>query len=368
MTQADSLRGIDSLSGNQKLRMNARLTPTDSVRLQPQSPKQSGFSWYRYVILTTLCLVLISVGSWQIWRIFRKRQRPLPGVPQSSASANVAKASLSKSKGWIGKYKIITELDQGGMGRVVKAQHPHLKRPVVIKSILPEFIARPDMRQRLLQEANILFELDHPHIVHVTDLIQEGEQLYIVMQFIDGQNLKQLLQKNGPFPAAEAVRLLIQAGTAMSYLHARGIIHRDIKPQNIMLEQSTNQVKLVDFGIVKPLKSDAASQLTSSSRIAGTPAYMSPEQLLNDDIDTRSDIFSAGIVLYEILAGFNPFEKFQTSVIQAILEKNPLPLNQVRTEISQALAEICAQMLKKDRTQRYQTADTVVRDLSDLAF
>ncbi len=365
-TQTDSLVVIDTVSGKSILLPHTLPTSDDSVRQQSAPVSPGEFNWFRDLVWACLGLVLIGLGGWQLWRRFRTQRPALPATTPKSASACVVTAPLSASKGWIGKYKIISELEKGGMGLVVKAQHPHLNRPVVIKSILPEFIARPDMRQRLMREANILFELDHPHIVRVTDLIQEGEQLYLVMQFIEGQNLKQRLLKNGPFPASEAVRFLIQALDALSYLHARGIIHRDIKPQNIMLEQPTNQIKLVDFGIVKPLKLAEAFELTSSSRVAGTPAYMSPEQLLNDEIDTRSDIFSTGIVLYEILAGFNPFEKFQISVIQAILQKNPLPLDQINADISPALVEIGAQMLQKDRTQRYQTADAVIQDLSRL--
>jgi len=239
---------------------------------------------------------------------------------------------------------------------------------VVIKSLLPEFTNHPVFRQRLFREANILFELDHPNIVRVTDLLEENAQVYIVMQYVDGKNLYQIVQENGPLKTEKAVPLFIQACQALTYLHEHKIIHRDIKPQNMMLLRNDEKIKLVDFGIVKPMTSDYGEQLTSASRIAGTPNFMSPEQLLNDEIDPRTDIFSLGISLFFSLTGTHPFEGYGISIMRAILEKVPQKLTAINPALSPAVEKICSTMMVHEREERFQTVAEIENALKTIAI
>jgi tRNA A-37 threonylcarbamoyl transferase component Bud32 len=332
------------------------------------------YSWlYLFVIL----IVILSGVVWY-FRRYRRLKNKTKSVhfeaelAAHSPSSPIQNANTTPANGmkaaFIGKYEILEELEHGGMGRVVKARHPHFRQPVVIKSLLPEFTNHPVFRQRLFREANILFELDHPNIVRVTDLLEENAQVYIVMQYVDGKNLYQIVQENGPLKTEKAVPLFIQACQALTYLHEHKIIHRDIKPQNMMLLRNDEKIKLVDFGIVKPMTSDYGEQLTSASRIAGTPNFMSPEQLLNDEIDPRTDIFSLGISLFFSLTGTHPFEGYGISIMRAILEKVPQKLTAINPALSPAVEKICSTMMVHEREERFQTVAEIENALKTIAI
>ncbi len=357
------LKAIEDNSSHDSTRMDS-ITKTanlpDTTRF---SPPATGFqldNYFWYLLIISILILSGVIGFVLRYLKLKNKKRliqfekdvvsdtPVPPVQNAKISPE---SSLNSS--YIGKYEILEELEQGGMGRVVKARHPHFRQPVVIKSLLPEFTNHPVFRQRLLREANILFELDHPNIVRVTDLLQENEQVYIVMQYVDGKNLYQLVQENGPLKPEKAIPLFIQACQALAYLHDHKIIHRDIKPQNMMLLRQDEKIKLVDFGIVKPMTADYGDALTSASRIAGTPNFMSPEQLLNDEIDPRTDIFSLGISLFFVLTGSHPFEGYRIPIMRAILEKESQKLTAINPAFAQSIEKICSKMMARDRDNRY---------------
>jgi len=356
LSPSESTRFVLSEQQSDTHQFASKPSSTDSIQYGP-----TGYFKYLLFFLIGLTLLVIILRLIQGRR--QKRNQAILSEAKTSLNLPPSPEPSGTTAQKIGKYEILSELKKGGMGLVVKARHPHFRRPVVIKSILPALANVPAIRERLLREANILFELDHPNIVRVTDLIEENEQLYIVMQFVDGQNLKEILDKQGPLSSHQAVPLFMQACEALIYLHQHDIIHRDIKPENMMLEQQTNILKLVDFGIVKPLDPALEKSLTSTSRIAGTPKYMSPEQLLNDRIDQRSDLFSLGISLFEVLTGTHPFEGQGISVMRAILEKPPTRMIDVKADIDSQLEKICQKLLAKTREQRYQSAYAVEQDL-----
>lgn len=358
-TQPDSIKNI----ANQQ----------DSTKFEQQSTA-SGKIKYLWFYLLIVLILFLSGAIWYIKRHLRLKSNTtlhlekeiITNTHFSSARSSVIVPARKMNSSYIGKYEILEELEHGGMGRVVKARHPHFRQPVVIKSLLPEYLNYPVFRQRLLREANILFELDHPNIVRVTDLLEENEQVFIVMQYVDGKNLFQIVQESGPLKSERAIPLFIQACQALSYLHEHKIIHRDIKPQNMMLLRHDEKIKLVDFGIVKPLTSDYGEPLTSASRIAGTPNFMSPEQLLNDEIDPRTDIFSLGISLSFVLTGTHPFEGYGISIMRAILEKAPQKLTTINPALSQIIEKVCLKMMAREREDRFQNVAEVEHALKEI--
>ncbi|MBN1351845.1 protein kinase [candidate division KSB1 bacterium] len=351
-------------AGGDSFESNAPITEDSDATLSPAAATPKG-RWIAVGALFIVALILlVAVRA----RIASKRDSGTgeveigaTGIPEKTAKNS--SPSESGPCRFIGKYKIIENLTEGGMGRVARARHPHFQKSVVIKSILPELTVIPSLRSRLIREASILFELDHPNIVRVYDLLEEGDQVYIVMQFIEGKNFREILETDGPLEAPRAVAQFIQICEALEYLHQRKIVHRDIKPPNIMLERETGMIKLVDFGIVKPIDREVSQVLTSESRIVGTPNYMSPEQLLNDEIDHRTDIFSLGIVFFEILTGAHPFGDFGISITRAILEKDAPLLSALAPDVNKIFDGVLKKMLEKNVTQRYQAVQAIISDL-----
>jgi non-specific serine/threonine protein kinase len=269
-------------------------------------------------------------------------------------------------------YKILRELGHGGMGVVYKAEDTNLRRLVALKLLPPEVAADPERISLLKREARAIAALDHPRIVTIYSIEQEEEELFLTMELIEGTKLQDAIPRNG-FELQEFLQIAIPLADALSTAHARGIIHRDLKPGNIML--STDGLpKILDFGLAK--LRDGGAQLvetrastesvTVEGRMAGTIPYMSPEQLCRDIVDYRSDIFSFGIILYEMATGQHPFAKDSGNVASSILRDSPVSVSEVRVELPRQLGRIIRHCLEKDKEQRTQSAKDLRNELEDL--
>ena len=263
----------------------------------------------------------------------------------------------------IGEYKILKRLGKGGMGEVYLAEDTRLQRQVALKFLSPEFVGDNWARRQLIKEAQAAAALDHPNICSVYDIKETGEPSFIVMQYVEGETLSDLIRTR-TLTTAEVVQLGRQIISAIAEAHAHGIIHRDIKPKNIMVTPAGN-VKVLDFGLAKTIKKrqnavvkgDSSSHVSQVNAIPGTVAYMSPEQLRGEKLDYRSDIFSLGTVFYEIACGKNPFARGNNAdVISSILTAELPSLKEACPQAPRELGRIVRKCLEKDRRQRYQSA------------
>lgn len=227
----------------------------------------------------------------------------------------------------ISGYRLEGEIARGGMGIVYRAVHTVFEEVVAIKAIFPELTLNPELRARFVNEAKIQRRLQHPHIVQIREFLIEQDRFYIVMEFIEGETLAQKMKRAaGPLPADESLEIFRQALLGLGFAHAQGVIHRDMKPSNIMITRE-HVAKLTDFGIARAV---GAHGLTRTGTALGTPAYMSPEQIQGLQLDHRSDIYSIGVTLYEMVAGRVPFKKPKDSdsdflILRAHVEEQPPP-------------------------------------------
>jgi len=267
-----------------------------------------------------------------------------------------------------GKYRIDGFLKRGGMGSVYRGTHVLLNKPVAIKLIRPELVGSHDIVERFLREARAAAKLSHPNIVTVHDLGQEPDgTLYIAMEIVDGQSLKDLIVSQGPWDPARALRFCRGVASALSVAHRNGVIHRDLKPQNIMVyrdSEGNESPKLLDFGIAKTLEPDSPA-LTSTGMVLGTPHYMSSEQAKGMPADQRSDIYALGVILYEMLVGKVPFDdKSIPSILVKHLTEPPRPPSSLRGDIPREVETLVLRCLEKDPEKRFQTADELGKALS----
>ncbi len=261
-------------------------------------------------------------------------------------------------------YEVDQEIGRGGMGIVYRARDKRLKRHVAIKLLPPELSFRRDIRSRFLREAETAAQLSHPNIVPIYSVDEVGNLVFFVMACIDGDNLAKQLQNRGPLPIEDVRRWLTEVGEALAYAHSRGVIHRDIKPDNILIDAIDGRALVTDFGIARAATdSGDTPRLTATGMAIGTPAYMSPEQASGDrDLDARSDLYSLGIVAYQMLVGEPPFIGNTTpALLVKHLAEMPVPVDQRRNDVPPDLARIVMRLLEKAPEQRFQSAGDMVQ-------
>jgi len=262
-------------------------------------------------------------------------------------------------------------LGEGGFAAVFRARDNVLNRDVAVKVLDVELAPSPVVAERFLREAQTVARLEHPHIVPIYKVGRQEEIFYIIMRCIDGPSLRQLLETQKKLSVGDAARIARQVADALAYAHSHDIVHRDIKPDNILLDKS-GHVLVTDFGIAKAAQaaqaaqaaSPRSTQLTSEGMIVGTPDYMSPEQASGDPLDGRSDIYSLGVVLYHMLAGAPPFEgPSSASILAQQITQAPVPIRRHRPDLPEEMAVVLDRMMEKTRTKRFQMASEVSRAL-----
>ena len=256
----------------------------------------------------------------------------------------------------LGIYRLIAKIGAGGMGEVWRAEDTRLLRQVAVK-ILPEALAAdPEWKERFMREARTIAQLNHPNIATIYSVEDHGGTLFIAMELVEGQPLSNLIAEQ-PMTPADAVRVATHVADALSEAHDKGIVHRDIKPDNILV--SPRFVKVLDFGIAKHIGGTAHSaNLTQGGMVVGTPHYMAPEQALGRAVDTRTDIFSLGVVLYEMLSGQKPFTADAvTAILLQIVMTEPPDIALAASGISPALASVVRRCMNKQPEQRFQDCE-----------
>jgi serine/threonine protein kinase len=255
-------------------------------------------------------------------------------------------------------YELESEIGRGGMGIVYCARDKRLKREIAVKVLPPELSFRADIRQRFLREAETAAQLNHPNIVPIYTVEERDNLVYFVMAYIKGDNLGQRLQQHGPMPPVEVRRILREVADALAYAHHRNVIHRDIKPDNIIIDEETGRAMVTDFGIARALTDSGDSRLTATGMAIGTPAYMSPEQSAGDQaIDGRSDLYSLGVVGYQMLCGQPPFVASNTpSMLVKHLSEKPIPVDERWPDLPPDLSRAVMMCLEKDPADRFPSA------------
>ncbi|MDB5390592.1 MAG: serine/threonine protein kinase [Planctomycetaceae bacterium] len=262
--------------------------------------------------------------------------------------------------GRLGEFEILEFIGRGGMGLVLKGYDHELNRFVAIKVLAPHYAEHGGARRRFAREAQAAAAVVHQHVVAIHAVDATHQPPYLVMAFIPGESLQQRLERTGSFDVIEVLRIGQQVAEGLAAAHAQGLVHRDVKPANILLERNVERVLLTDFGLARAI--DDAS-LTQSGVIAGTPQYMSPEQARGDAIDHRADLFSLGSVLYALLAGHPPFRADSPyAVLRRVNDDTPRSLREINPQIPDWLNALIAKLLAKDPNQRWQSA----REVADL--
>ncbi|MDW7761946.1 MAG: protein kinase [Acidobacteriota bacterium] len=261
-----------------------------------------------------------------------------------------------------GKYRVIEELGRGGMGIVYKAEDTRLKRTVALKFLPPELTHIPEIKDRFMREAQAAAALDHPNICTVYEFDQAEDKSFISMAYIEGQNLRKRID-SGPVELEEALRIATQVAEGLQEAHKRGVVHRDMKSANIMID-ARGQAKVMDFGLARVA---GATLVTREGTTMGTVTYMSPEQARGEKVDHRTDVWSFGVVLYEMLTGELPFKGEQSqAVVYAILKETPKPLTSSRPGLPPAIEQVVLKALEKDPDRRYQRFEGLLDDLNSI--
>jgi len=282
---------------------------------------------------------------------------PAPGDMSTRQMDEVATKMMEAVENTLdGRYALEAELGRGGMGVVYKARDVQLDRPVALKFLGSAIDNNEEFRQRFVREAQTAARINHPNIIAIYEISPKAGKAYIAMEFVEGGSLQRLLKQRGKLGVREAVNLVSQACSALAAVHEAGIVHRDIKPDNILIAKG-GLVKLMDFGLAK----SEDNRMTRTGVIMGTPSYMSPEQVLGKDADARSDIYSMGLVLYECLSGDTVFR--EGNVMERQLQEMPPPPSTLVPEVPSALDDLVLRCVQKKPEDRYQSMKEVVQAL-----
>lgn len=288
---------------------------------------------------------------------------------EAAARSYVSTIAPDLSGKTLGRYEVLARIGRGGMGEVYRCRDTRLKREVALKILPPESVAEPDRRRRFEQEARAASALNHPNIVTIHDVDQAEGVDFIVMEYVPGSTLAERMGPKG-LPLKAALNYAVRIADALAAAHAVHLVHRDLKPANVMVSEG-GQVKVLDFGLAKLTErpaGEAVSTATEAGTVVGTVAYMSPEQAEGKKVDTRSDIFSFGAVLYEMLTGHRAFARESTaSTLAAILWEEPKPARELKPGLPQELDRILRRCLRKEPEHRFQHMDDVKVALEELA-
>ena len=261
------------------------------------------------------------------------------------------------------RYRLEEKIGSGGMSSVYRAFDPMLERWVAIKLMHRDISNDPDQLERFRREARAVAQLNHPHVVTVIDAGEDDGAPYIVFEYVEGETLKERIRRLGRLPVSEAVAYAIEIGRALESAHANRLVHRDVKPQNVLIDRD-GRAKVTDFGIARSLE---AQGLTATGRVLGTTDYVSPEQALGREVTGQSDIYSLGIVLYEMLTGETPFQADTQVAVAMKHVRDPLPdVQRRRPEISAALAAVVERSTAKETQNRYPSVSEMVHDLEEV--
>ncbi len=261
---------------------------------------------------------------------------------------------MSEAPQKLGKYEVLRELGRGAMGVVYEAFDPSIERTVALKTIRRDQLegdSAAEMITRFQREAKAAGRLNHPNIVAIYDFGEDGDTTFIAMEFVIGRELKSHFAQDERFPLDEITRIMGELLDALEYSHNFGVVHRDIKPANIIIRPN-GQVKVADFGIARI----ESSQYTQAGSVLGTPAYMSPEQFMGQTVDRRSDLFSAGVVLYEFLTGERPFSGTATTIMHKVLSVDPPPPSRLNVQVPKPFDSVIAKAMAKRPEDRFKTA------------
>ena len=266
----------------------------------------------------------------------------------------------------IGGYTVVRLIGQGGMGRVYLARDEQLRRDVAIKVLHPSKARDPAATRRFLREGRAAAAVDHPHVMTIHQVGEEQGLPYIVMQRLVGRTLKQARQADGRLPLPEVLRIGREIAEGLAAAHRQGLVHRDIKPDNVFLQEPHGQVRIIDFGLARA-NADAGLDVTVDGSIVGTPAYMSPERVEGGTLDAKSDLFGLGVILYELLADRPPFEGTSlVSMLAAIARGMPPELKAVAADVPEPVAQLVMRLIAHDKAARPADATTVAAELAAL--
>src|SRR5690349_22566016 len=295
------------------------------------------------------------------------RRRLAPPDPLATAADDELRAHVQRALA--AHYELDCEIGRGGMGIVYRARDRRLKRTVAIKLLPPELAFRSEIKSRFLREAETAAQLSHPNIVPIYTVDEQEQLVFFVMAYIAGDNLAKRLHERGVLTTDETRRILREVADALAYAHDRGVVHRDIKPDNILLDASTGRPMVTDFGIARAMDSTGDSRLTATGMAIGTPAYMSPEQAAGErEIDGRSDLYSLGILGYQMLTGEPPFTASSTpAMLVKHISERPVPVEQRRADVPTDLGRSIMMLLEKEPQNRFPSASALVTALDSRA-